>query len=213
MKIEIYIIASLFLLSCTSKTNEAQVEEDTTAKSENIDTSRYEDPYDSLANVKVDTSTLEGKRTFILNRFMIENELSEPTYDSLFDLNYDGNADYVIGYYGMSGSGLKNRAEVYFCSKRNNSYQLNEQLSRIPNPSFYIEEKKITGFYLPNGAGSGVQLEWIDGKWLKTKEFTVDNEEEKSVWHLFYPLTEKRDSLVLPYEMTPPKEILDTKVE
>ena len=58
------------------------------------------DPYDSLANAKIDTATLKGKREFIMNHFLIDNRTSSPDCDTLIDLNFDGQKDYVIHYYG-----------------------------------------------------------------------------------------------------------------
>ena len=103
--------------------------------------SSFSDTYDSLARAYVDTSTLQGKRSWLMNQFLIENGLSSPDYDTLFDLTYDGFQDYVIGYYGKSGTGIKNRVKVYLFKPKEECYILDEQLSDLPNPTFYIKQK------------------------------------------------------------------------
>jgi hypothetical protein len=170
------------------------------------------DSYDSLANAKIDTTTLKGKREFIMNHFLIENRPSSPDCDTLFDLNYDGEKDYVICYYGQAGNGIKNRIQVFLYNKKFNGYIYNEQLSALPNPSFYIKQKKITSFYIA-GHGSGRRLEWINGKWTQTKVFEVDNQEPETVWEIEYPLTKKKEKIRHPFQMIPPKEILETDIK
>ena len=175
--------------------------------------SSFSDTYDSLARAYVDTSTLQGKRSWLMNRFLIENGLSSPDYDTLFDLTYDGFQDYVIGYYGKSGTGIKNRVKVYFFNQKKQSYFLDEQLSDLPNPTFYINQKKITGFYIGNGGGGGGRLEWINNKWTTTKEFDVDKEGDSTKWNISYPLKKKKKVIVRPFQMIPPEEILETDIK
>lgn len=175
--------------------------------------SSFSDTYDSLARAYVDTSTLQGKRSWLMNQFLIENGLSSPDYDTLFDLTYDGFQDYVIGYYGKSGTGIKNRVKVYFFNQKKQSYFLDEQLSELPNPTFYIKQKKITGFYIGNGGGGGGRLEWINNKWTTTKEFDVDKEGDSTKWNISYPLKKKEKVIVRPFQMIPPEEILETDIK
>jgi hypothetical protein len=187
---------------------------DTIAKKENqIADTRYFSPYDSLANAIVDTTTLKGKREWIMNQFLIDETPSSPDFDTLFDLTYDSYKDYVIGYYGKSGSGIKNRVKVYFYNSKNKCYVLDEQLSDLPNPTFYIKQKKITGFYIGNGGGGGGRLEWLNGKWTTTKEFDVHNENDTTKWKINYPLKNKNKVIVRPYQMIPPDEILETNID
>jgi hypothetical protein len=169
--------------------------------------------YDSLINLRIDTTTLAGKREYITNRFYIENDLVSPDYDTLIDVTYDGNKDYIIGYYGRQGTGIKNRVKVYFFNTQCNCYILNEQLSDLPNPTFYIRDKKITGFYIGNGGGGGGRLEWLDNRWTTTKEFEVDNDGDTTKWKLSYPLKKKTEIKVRPYQMIPPKDILETDIK
>ena len=172
------------------------------------------DPYDSLANVKINTKTLKGKREYIMNHFLLENGASGAHYDSLFDVNYDGHKDYVIGYYGASGTGLKNRVNIYLYSAKKNNYVLDEQLSQLPNPSFYINRKKITSFYLGNGAGGGGELKWINNKWVEVMHFDADHHtanNDSCELIISYPLKKKSKKYLRPYFMIPPQNILENK--
>jgi hypothetical protein len=169
--------------------------------------------YDSLRNLKVDTTTLAGKREDIMNQFYIENDLVSPDYDTLIDLTYDGSKDYIIGYYGQSGTGIKNRVKVYFYNSKYNCYILNQQLSDLPNPTLYINKKKITGFYIGNGGGGGRLLEWLNNKWTTTKEFDVHNDGDTTKWKISYPLKKKTEIKVRPYQMIPPEDILENGIK
>lgn len=167
---------------------------------------------DSTKSVPVDTSTLEGKRAYILDQFAADQGPVGPQYDTVVDMNYDGYDDYVIGFYYQSGTGIKNGAMVYIYDPHQNRYMQDTLLSYIANPTFYLKEKKITSFYLPYGFGTGRRLNFINGKWIETMLFSVDNKEDSSIWEIVYPLTKKKISIKKPYEMIPPKEILETNV-
>lgn len=43
--------------------------------------------------------------------------------------------------------------------------------------------------------------------------FEVDENVIKTVWKITYPLKEKTEYLTRPYQMIPPKEILETNVK
>ncbi len=168
------------------------------------------DAYDSLRNLKINTKTLKGKRDYIKRQFILE----QPGYmsDTLFDLNYDGYKDYVIRLYRQSGNGIKNGVQVFFYNKRKHEYILNEQLSALPNPTFYIKQKKITSFYIA-GAGSGERLQWIKNKWRVTKTFYVNEDKgDSSIWKINYPLRHISIKLYRTFEMIPPKDILETNI-
>jgi len=148
-----------------------------------------------------------------MNHFLLENGLVSPDYDTLFDLTYDDLDDYIIGYYGKSGTGIKNRVNVYIYNQKRQCYMLDEQLSNLPNPTFYIKQKKITGFHIGNGGGGGQRLEWINKKWTMTKEFEVDKDGDTTKWKISYPLKKKNEVVVRPYQMIPPNEILETDIK
>ena len=109
---------------------------DTMPSQSNGESLSYSDTFDSLARAYVDTSTLQGKRSSIMNQFLLENGLVSPEYDTLFDLTYDGHKDFVVGYYGKSGTGIKNRVHIYLFNQKRHCYILDEQLSGLPNPTF-----------------------------------------------------------------------------
>lgn len=187
---------------------------DTTVSNANkIDEAAEIDPYDSLAKAYVDTSTLKGKRQSIMNQFLSENRFFSPEYDTVFDVTFDGFKDYVIGYYGQSGTGIKNKVKVYLYSPERNCYALDTQLSNLPNPTFYIKKKKITGFYIGNGGGSGSRLQWIGRKWVTTKQFEVENEGDTSKWIISFPLKNKSQIAIRPYQMLPPEDVLETHIK
>lgn len=163
-------------------------------------------------NRKVDEATLKVKSQKLLAAFNAESKITSADYDSLIDLNYDNIEDFVIGYYGQSGTGIKNKVRVYIYDIQKNDYVLNNQLSNLSNPTFYVDRKKITEFYIGNGGGSGSKLEWINGKWIETKMFEVDHNEIKTVWKITYPLKEKTEYLAMPYQFIPPKDILETNI-
>jgi hypothetical protein len=222
MKHSVYTIIILtftFLTSCNTTDKKRVIQTDTTSKADTVslinqpvNEIQQSDPYDSLANAKIDTTTLKGKREFIMNHFLIDNRPSSPDGDTLFDLNFDGQKDYVIRYYGQAGNGIKNRIQVFLCNKKSDGYIFNEQLSALPNPTFYIKQKKITSFYIA-GHGSGRRLEWINGKWTETKIFDVDSQENEGIWQIEYPLTKKKEEIRHPFQMIPPKEILETNIK
>ena len=162
---------------------------------------------------KVDEGILKAKRQQILKAFNAESKITSADFDSLIDLNYDNNKDFIIGYYGQSGTGIKNKVRVYLYDIKKKDYILDNQLSDLSNPTFYIKQKKITEFYIGNGGGSGSQLEWVNGKWIVTKVFEVDENEIKTVWKITYPLKEKTEYLTIPYQMIPPKDIMETNVK
>lgn len=213
------IFIFLFFCSCNNTTKNEKVDKKAApivSKATGEQTSTFDssiNAYDSLRNLKVDTTTLAGKTEHIMNQFYIENDLVSPDYDTLIDLTYDGNKDYIIGYYGRQGTGIKNRVKVYFFNAKCNCYILNEQLSDLPNPTFYIKEKKITGFYIGNGGGGGGRLEWLNNKWTTTKEFDVDNEGDTTKWKVSYLLKKETEIKVRPYQMIPPEDILETDIK
>jgi hypothetical protein len=222
MKHSVYTIIILtftFLTSCDTTDKKGVIQNETIPKvdtfalvKQTVNEIQQPDPYDSLANAKIDTTTLKGKREFIMNHFLIDNNPSMADGDTLLDLNFDGQKDYVIRYYGQAGNGIRNRIQVFLFNKKRGSYIYNEQLSGLPNPTFYIKQKKITSFYIA-GHGSGSRLEWINGKWTETKIFDVDIQENEGIWEIEYPLTKKKEKIRYPFQMIPPKEILETDIK
>lgn len=164
--------------------------------------------YDSLRTSFIDTSSLLGKRQWIMNQFLIDYEPSAPDYDTLFDINYDGIADYIIGFYYQAGSGLKNGINVFINNPQANCYYRDSLLSDIANPSIYIEDNLITGFYLPNGAGECVELHWLNNNWTVVKRIEVDNLGKNSQWIVTNLLRDEIQKIKHPYAGIPPQKIL-----
>jgi hypothetical protein len=167
--------------------------------------------HDRLSQPSIDTTNLTGKRQYILQQFQTENPISLPGYDTLLDLNNDGVEDYIIGYYGQSGTGLKNRVSVYLYDGENDRYHFNEKLSGLPNPSFYMKQKKITWFYIANGGGNAGILEWINGTWTTTKEFDIDWQGDQAIWEITYPPKHKGEKIARPFQPIPPNDILENQ--
>ncbi len=159
---------------------------------------------------QADRSELKLKRAGILKKFSITNSPAGPTFDTLVDINYDGYRDYLIGYYGLAGTGYKYRITVYKYSKSKNEYVLDAKLSDLVNPSFFIPQFKITGFYIGLGDGSGEKLEWINNEWTVTKQFSVDNNGDSTVWEISHPLIRKTEKINKPFQMMPPDDILES---
>ena len=163
----------------------------------------------SSHNFYPDSKDLKQKRLIIMKLFEVENSPAGSDYDTLVDINYDGYRDYVIGYYGLAGTGFKYRIAAYIFSKARNNYYRETQISELVNPSFFIPEHKITGFYLALGGGYGSKLEWIKGGWSLTKTFSVSNQKDSTIWEMNYPLTKKMEKVMRPYQMTPPEDVLE----
>ena len=199
----------VLLVSCNS-TDKSDVEN---KKVTQLDT--LKETVDSIINFKIDTTTLEGKREYILNRFKYVDPMRSEDFDTLIDLTYDGNKDYIIGYYGQAGTGIKNRIQVFLFNKKADNYILDSTLSDIANPTFYIDKRKITGFYIGNGGGGGGRLEWLNNKWTeKTKSFTVDKQDNDSaIWTIIYPLKNKTEKTTRPFQMIPPTDVLESNIK
>jgi len=208
MKLIIIFSTLVLFVSCNS-TDKANSENNQINQSDNS-----KETLDSVINFKIDTSTLEGKQEYILNRFTYIDPMRSPDFDTLIDLTYDGNKDYIIGYYGLSGTGIKNRIQVFLFSKKADNYILDSILSDIPNPTFYIDKRKITGFYIGNGGGGGGKLEWLNNQWINTKSFTVDKQDDGSaIWTITFPLKNKTIKTIKPFQMIPPEDILETNIK
>lgn len=213
----ILVFLSVWLLpNCTPENKQEKISQVNTSSS---DTARANFKPDTLPeipsfitnqNFQPESKELSRKRLAILEHFMKNNSgAAGPTYDTLVDINFDGYRDYLLGCYGKSGSGLKHCIRAYLFSRSKNNYVIDDQISKLVNPSFFLPERKITAFYIGMGGGSGSQLEWINGRWRVTKKFEVDNQQDSTVWEISYPLTKKNEKLRKPFQMVPPVEILE----
>ena len=216
----LFNIASIFLIGCNSREpknvdhNNLNLHNEISTLLNKNDNERIKQfPIDYEIDSIIDTSTLSGKRNFILYNFAPKSAVNQPDYYSLVDLNYDNYEDFIIGYYGATGTGFKHRIKVYLYNQETKSYLYCNQLSDLPNPSFYIQQKKITSFYIGAGGGSGEKLEWINKKWVRSKEFSVDNQGDSSIWKISYPLKNEVIFIKRPFVMIPPNDILEINIE
>ncbi len=161
---------------------------------------------------QIDESILKEKSKLLLTQFNSQSEILSAASDTFLDLNFDGIDDYIINYYGSAGSGIKNKVSVYLYDPTKNDYVLNDQLSDLSNPTFFIAEEKITEFYIGNGGGGGSELHWKNNKWITTKSFAVENNENKSLWIITNESTGEIEKVTLPFQLVPPKIILETNV-
>lgn len=86
----------------------------------------------------------------------------------LIDVNYDGNKDIILYYFG-NGTGVINLVKVFLYDTEDLSFSLDENLSKLVNPSFYIKDKLITSFYIGHGGGYGIEFNWTGSSWDTVK--------------------------------------------
>ncbi|MFT6500338.1 MAG: hypothetical protein ACJASQ_000445 [Crocinitomicaceae bacterium] len=163
-----------------------------------------------LVEVKIDTSTLEGKRDHLLREFNLANGPVGAIYDTIIDLNFDAQLDFIIGTHSQSGNGYRTGIEVFIYTTDCSCYLIDSVLSNMRNPSFYFAEKKISSFYISYGSGSGEEFEWIDGEWTQTKYMEMINHGNSTVWKVSDLLTGTDKKVALPYQSAPPLEVLKT---
>lgn len=96
-----------------------------------------------------------------------------------FTTTMDRYNDILIEYYGSSGTGLKNRIQVFLFNPSQNKFKECEQLSGLANPTFYFDKKIVTGYYVANGGGHATKMKWNDFK-LDTLEY-IDIDVDNSV--------------------------------
>ena len=137
----IFFSIALLLSFCKTKKNNAsylrlntiQNIEDLNIGSGDIENLSHEDLYyDSLrnANKLIDTSEIKGKIEYTKNLIRY-SEYIHPLYDTLIDLNYDNYLDYVIGYYGDCGTGIKNKIFVFLYNNEYEYFKYNENLYNV----------------------------------------------------------------------------------
>ncbi|MFT5602998.1 MAG: hypothetical protein ACI9N1_003261 [Flavobacteriales bacterium] len=139
--------------------------------------------------------------------FYEDNDPSGMDVDSLIDVNFDGELDYVIRYYGCCGTGIKNRMQVFYRNKKLGKFEYVEELN-LMNPSFSYDRKHIYWFYLANGTGDMGELKWNGRKWIKVYSYFADNEGEETVWHKLDENDKLIKEIAMPYQGVPPEELL-----
>ena len=135
---------------------------------------------DSMSLIGYDTSTIKMKAKALVNTYNIENcqYLLCSTKDTLLDFNYDGNKDLALYYFTHAGSGLKNIANIYLFNKALNKFS-DTVFTSLNNPSFYLEHKQYTVFYIAHGGGSGGLFGWYSGSWKKLTSYSFSKGDRK----------------------------------
>jgi hypothetical protein len=221
MKVIFAIGFVVFLLGCETKERERlgyfatademlKIEVEVPQLVEQVDTLVAAAIVIPVVEVKIDTSTLEGKREYLLREFNLANGPVGAMYDTILDLNFDAHLDFVIGTHAMVGNGFRTGIEAFIYTPDCGCYLRDSVLSNMRNPSFYFAEKKISSFYISYSSGSGEEFEWIDGEWAQTKEMKMVNHGNSTVWNISNLLTGIDKKVALPYQSTPPAEVLKT---
>ncbi|NRA11762.1 MAG: hypothetical protein HRT57_07395 [Crocinitomicaceae bacterium] len=162
---------------------------------------------------KIDTSTLERKRAFILNEFKTGQESLAYVHDTLMDLNFDSFPDLVIETHTIAGRGMRNGVEAYVFNDAKKCYVRDTFFSAMENPSFYLENNRMSSFQLSYGSGAGQEYEWYGGEWNLAKAFEVTNYGKSSVWKVTYAMTDQEALMNYPFNKVPPQEVIQHKFE
>ena len=164
-----------------------------------------------VVEVKIDTSTLEGKRDFILDEFKSGQERLAYINDTLLDLNFDSYPDLIIETYLIAGRGMRNGVEAYVFDHEKCYYVRDTFVSAMDNPSFYLEDNRMSCFHLTFASGAGQEYEWQEGEWIVAKQFEVTNHGKSSVWKVTDDCTNTEYFFNHPFEMVPPQEVIQHK--
>lgn len=116
----------------------------------------------------------------------IINEISDDGlaqyYDTLIEVNGDGVKELIIEHYGLAGSGLKYRMDIYHFNDSTCKFRLNNELNNLANITF--DNNFIYGFYIGNGGGEARKYKW-NGNQVKLIEkyiINIMNEDADSIW-------------------------------
>ena len=104
--------------------------------------------------------SLEKKAGKIIAELKKNYEYPTGAKDTLIDLNGDNYKDILIEYYGLAGTGLKNRVEVYLYNHTPKKFRRCQQLCDLGNPTFYFDKKIVVGYYIGMGGGDAAKLKW-----------------------------------------------------
>lgn len=116
----------------------------------------------------------------------IINEISDDGlaqyYDTLIDVNGDGVEELIIEHYGVAGSGLKYRMDVYHLNDSACKFILNEEINNVANITFNGDY--INGFYIGNGGGEASKYKWNGNNAILIEKYVINilNENSDSIW-------------------------------
>ena len=105
-------------------------------------------------------SLVEKKAKELIPKLKSSGEYPWTGHDTLIDLNGDHYKDILIEYYGLAGTGLKNRITVYLYDNRVGKFKRCNQLCDLANPTFYFDKKIVAGYYVALGGGFAAKLKW-----------------------------------------------------
>ena len=94
----------------------------------------------------------------------------------LMDLNYDNHNDLIIYRFGC-GTGPLTIIDVYYCNPQTGKFVYDNQLSEVTNPSFYLSDSLITGFYIGHGGGNCISIKWNGENWKIYETITIEPSE------------------------------------
>ena len=126
---------------------------------------------DNLFETNLDIDTGNPDIDSILHNISIEENIILK-YE-LIDLNYDTYNDLVI-YRPGCGTGHLIIIDVYYYYPQTRKFVYDNQLSEITNPSFYLSDSLITGFYIGHGGGNCISLRWNENSWKTSETITIE---------------------------------------
>ena len=202
-----FILLLVLVASCMPTYNGEDITENTDrANNTNFTEQKNKDPYklekhqykiflDSFHSSKHDTSAIEMKAEAF--KFAYNNSrqhcygTSAKGYQ-LLDINYDGHKDLLLLHQPISLIGFGVDVGIYLYNPNEKRFE-NNVYQFFSNPSFYLEDKEITDFYIALGGGYGSLYKWRNGKWEKIKQYNFGERNEKG-WKIEIINTETNDT-------------------
>lgn len=109
--------------------------------------------------------------TLILPFDLMEKYGSVHVNFGLLDINGDDHLDLIAEYYRTSGSGVKNRVDIFLFDKRLN--KLSSEPFALDNPSYY-ENDIITSHYYGMGGGSAVKYQIVEKQFIPIEKISIN---------------------------------------
>ena len=112
------------------------------------------------------TASIRGVQKFLRDSLALElvNLGLGGGRDTLIDLNGDGREDYLREWYGLAGTGVKNRVYVALASGLIGGFKPCAQLNCLGNPTFYFDRSEVCCYYVGAGGGEAIALRWNGDK-------------------------------------------------
>jgi len=162
----VLILSMFFMVSCHNRTSSYTDDKKDTLFQTDLDTEiedlNIETGYSNIDSILHDLS---------IKYFDVESSISK---HELMDLNYDNFNDLVVYRFG-NGTGALTIIDVYYYNPQIKQFLYNRQLSEITNPSFYLSDSLITGFYIGHGGGNGISLKWNGKNWKTYESISIES--------------------------------------